>query len=588
MATCASTATACRVSGSTPSRSTTVRRCGRCACRPTSGTRCRPSTSPEAPATISPELDYLLWRYAAPAARRPRTRRPPPSTCSPGGTPAPSGAVAVRCGRATGARRWRSWASVASPTSRRPSPRCGTKRRAGAVRGRWPTWPSSTGAVRVRLVGPGWAHRGRGGAVRRRRPATSTRPPTPTGGRRPRSRSRPHVTVDGTGEGARRRRWRSSPPGRSGSWWPARRSPSRRRRRAAPDDDDDHHQHHDHDDHDHDHDDRPRPTPPTTTTAPTTSVTPTTTVPATLPRTDDDGGRTLTRGRVAVAVRARRPRLVLARRAAVRRRSGPLHAGRRVSAAQQGQDVAVRGRREVPVPLADGAELERSQRAHEVVGQVGDELARIGGADRHGGDQPGRPGGADRPHRGPHRRPGGQAVVDDDHHPAAEGQRRGRRDGNGAPARPAPRRASIGGPLDVTGRETELADEVVVEHGQATGGHGADRQLALARRADLAHGQDVELAADAVGRRRRRREPRRGAARGRAGQAVLRDAAVGDERSATRSARTRPASSRSRYRCGDERTAPSKHGREPASGPTEHRRPSSLVPNELSDDPSSA
>ena len=48
-------------------------------------------------------------------------------------------------------------------------------------------------------------------------------------------------------------------------------------------------------------------------------------------------------------------------------------------------------------------------------------------------------------------------------------------------------------------RQPQLVDQVIVEHGQATGRHGTERQLALAGRADLADAEDVELAVDPIG-----------------------------------------------------------------------------------------
>ena len=58
--------------------------------------------------------------------------------------------------------------------------------------------------------------------------------------------------------------------------------------------------------------------------------------------------------------------------------------------AEQAQDVVVGGRREVEVPLPDGAERRRLQRAHQLVGERGELGARVGRPDRDGDDDPRR------------------------------------------------------------------------------------------------------------------------------------------------------------------------------------------------------
>ena len=121
----------------------------------------------------------------------------------------------------------------------------------------------------------------------------------------------------------------------------------------------------------------------------------------------------------------------------------------------------------------------------------------VGRADRYGDDdlrRAGRPHGAD---GGAHRRTGGEPVVDEHDHGAGEVGRRA----------VAPQAAVALGELapgdldarrDLCRAQAEPGDEVVVAHDQPARRHRADRQLDVAGRADLAHGEHVERRAEPV------------------------------------------------------------------------------------------
>ena len=173
------------------------------------------------------------------------------------------------------------------------------------------------------------------------------------------------------------------------------------------------------------------------------------------------------------------------------RRSGGQSAG----TGEQPQHLVVGRRREVGVPLADGAERRRLQRADQLVGERADLGARVRRADRHGDDEPRRTRRAHGLHRGAHRGAGGQAVVDDDHRPP--GQRRALTvPAESALALDKLAPGDLGAPLDLLGADAEVPDDLLVEHPQTAGRDGSDGQLVVVRGADLAHDQHIEVAPD--------------------------------------------------------------------------------------------
>ena len=86
--------------------------------------------------------------------------------------------------------------------------------------------------------------------------------------------------------------------------------------------------------------------------------------------------------------------------------------------------LLVGGRREVVVPLTDGAEVGGHERAHDLVGQGGEIAARVGRPDRHGDYHARRVMRAHGADRGPHRRARREPVVHEHHDAIAQLRKR--------------------------------------------------------------------------------------------------------------------------------------------------------------------
>src|SRR2546428_519505 len=80
--------------------------------------------------------------------------------------------------------------------------------------------------------------------------------------------------------------------------------------------------------------------------------------------------------------------------------------------------------REVLVPEADGVERLRRGETDDLVGLLGEQLARVGGRRGNRDDHLGRPLASYTGGRGPHRRAGRETVVDENHRAAAQVERR--------------------------------------------------------------------------------------------------------------------------------------------------------------------
>ena len=178
---------------------------------------------------------------------------------------------------------------------------------------------------------------------------------------------------------------------------------------------------------------------------------------------------------------------------------------------EEPQDLVVRRRREVVVPLPDGAELVRLERADEDVGRRRHAPAGVGRADRNCGDHQCGFGRSHCIQRHLHGRAGRQAIVDDDD--GSSGQRHGR----SVPTQPHLPVLQLGARprgqcVDVATTQSEPGHEVVVEDGQPAGRHCTDGQLTLPWGTDLAHGQHIELRAEAGSNGRGDRHPATGQA----------------------------------------------------------------------------
>ena len=255
-------------------------------------------------------------------------------------------------------------------------------------------------------------------------------------------------------------------------------------------------------------------------------------VPPTLPPTGG-GGRGVARvGAVAVRRRRRWPC------------SSPRRGGGLSGRGEQAQDVVVGGRREVGVPLPDGDEVGRLAAGTRRRRPPSPARRSVRRADGHGDDDAARAGRCARRAR----RPASS--------PRSPGRRRRarRRARRGRARAVAAQAALLGGELragdgqrarsTARPRSPRWAIDVVVAHDQPARRDGADRQLVVARRADLAHGQHVERGRRGGGHRRGDRHA--------AARQAEHDHVVGG-RGAERSTRRRrparaPASARSRNR----------------------------------------
>jgi hypothetical protein len=158
---------------------------------------------------------------------------------------------------------------------------------------------------------------------------------------------------------------------------------------------------------------------------------------------------------------------------------------------EQLDDLLVRSLREIPVPETYGPEVRGRLQADELVHLRAEQLGRLGGAHWRGEDEAPRFQAAEGLYRGPGRHAGREAVVHQDH-----GSSPNLGFGKVAPeeAHPAPhlRRFSLGDPLDVILWNTEPPDDVLVEDAHAARGDGADAELGLTGRPQLARDEGFE------------------------------------------------------------------------------------------------
>ena len=179
-------------------------------------------------------------------------------------------------------------------------------------------------------------------------------------------------------------------------------------------------------------------------------------------------------------------------------------------------DLVILGLGEVLVPEPDGPEGLGRDGADAFVGDVLELGAGGRGADRHGDDDPRGPLAAQCLHGGAHGRTGGQAVVDEDHDPAADVHRRAVvAVGDLAPGQLET--LAVDRVEDLVGLHVHDLDHLVVHHDDAARRDRAHGQLLVAGCAELAHEEDVERVRAAPGRPRTRpaRRPGAGPARSR-------------------------------------------------------------------------
>ena len=181
-----------------------------------------------------------------------------------------------------------------------------------------------------------------------------------------------------------------------------------------------------------------------------------------------------------------------------------LHRDRRVAAgapgaaAEQRHHLGVANLRELPVPPSDRAELLRRGDAHQLVHLGADLRGGDRGDHRRREDQPARAELADGAERGARGDAGGDAVVHQDHRPACDLRQRH--------ATPVEARAplqlhalALGDAGQLRGSDREDADGLGVDEGRASLGDGADAQLGLPGRAQLADHQHLERRVESAG-----------------------------------------------------------------------------------------
>src|SRR5215218_5656087 len=158
---------------------------------------------------------------------------------------------------------------------------------------------------------------------------------------------------------------------------------------------------------------------------------------------------------------------------------------------EQLDDLFVRGLGEVPVPETYRPEVRRRLQADELVHLGAEQLGRLGGAHGRGEDEAPGFSLAERRNRSPGRHAGREAVVHQDHGSAPDVGL-----GPLAPevAQPALhlRRLPLRDSLQVIVGDAEAPHDVLVEDANAAGGDGADAELGLPRRPQLARDEHLQ------------------------------------------------------------------------------------------------
>ena len=168
------------------------------------------------------------------------------------------------------------------------------------------------------------------------------------------------------------------------------------------------------------------------------------------------------------------------------------------SGVEQPADLVVADLGEVPVPGAHGPEVGRGRHALDPVGRLAGHRGRLGRGHGHRRHQPARRPPAHHVQRHPHGGAGGHAVVHDHHRPALQRRR-------------LPAAAQVPGPAGqlggvpagqlahLVGGQARRRDHARVQRHPAVVGHRRQRQLLVARDADLAHHQHVERRPEGAG-----------------------------------------------------------------------------------------
>ena len=146
---------------------------------------------------------------------------------------------------------------------------------------------------------------------------------------------------------------------------------------------------------------------------------------------------------------------------------------------------------EIVIPETDGVKRFRSLGADHLVDDVAHRFADRARGDRHRADDPGRVSFAQGERSCPQRRSGGQTVVDENDRLAGD---IGGRLGSPVQALAAGKLAPLVGldRVDGLSRNAELADRILVQDAQSTGGNRAHGQLFMAGDAELADEEGIE------------------------------------------------------------------------------------------------
>jgi hypothetical protein len=158
---------------------------------------------------------------------------------------------------------------------------------------------------------------------------------------------------------------------------------------------------------------------------------------------------------------------------------------------QQPPHLLVARLRKILVPAADGAEVSRCEGADDLVSNAAEFGARFRCRHRNRHDHSGRLQPAQCGYRRAHGRARGQAIVDQDHGPAAHFESRGV-----VAVQPlAPVQFTsllLGNSVDDAFRDAERSHHVVIHEANAAAGDGAHCQFLVPRYAEFAHHEDIQ------------------------------------------------------------------------------------------------